>query len=82
MSSRNATAADRTPVNAVLHQLEAHMGDHKLRGHVYLTDRTVVVFRNAPDAGCQATGLKRRTGAGQARPRGDTCPQKKSRRAD
>ena len=44
MSSRNATAADRTPVNAVLHQLEAHMGDHKLRGHVYLTDRTVVVF--------------------------------------
>ena len=44
MSNRNATAANRTPVNTVLHQLEAYMGDHKLRGHVYLTDHTVVVF--------------------------------------
>ena len=44
MSNRNATAANRTPVNTVLHQLEAYMGDHKLRGHVYLIDHTVVVF--------------------------------------
>lgn len=44
MNSRNATGADRPAVNVVLHQLEAHMGDHKLRGHVYLTERAVVVF--------------------------------------
>ena len=44
MSSRNATAADGTPVSTVLRQLETYMGDRKLRGHVYLTDYTVVVF--------------------------------------
>ena len=47
MSGHNATAADRPPANVietVLRQLETHMADRKLRGHVYLTERAVVVF--------------------------------------
>ena len=55
MSSHDATAADQAPANAVargrdelaetvLRRLEAHMAESRLRGHIYLTERTLVEF--------------------------------------
>ena len=55
MSSHDATAADQAPANAVargrdelaetvLRRLEAPMAESRLRGHIYLTERTLVEF--------------------------------------
>ena len=55
MSSDDTTASDQPPANVVarggdertetvLRQLEAHMAESRLRGHIYLTERTVVEF--------------------------------------
>ena len=55
MSSHDATAADQAAANVatrgrdersetVLRRLEAHMAESRLRGHIYLTERTVVEF--------------------------------------
>ena len=55
MSGHDATAANPAPANVVagpreeraetvLHRLEAHMAKSRLRGHIYLTGRTVVEF--------------------------------------
>ena len=55
MSIHDATAADQAsanvatsgpdePAETVLRRLEAHMAESRLRGHIYLTERTVVQF--------------------------------------